>query len=183
MKAARIHDYGGPGVLRIDDVPEPAYKSTEVLVRVRACALNHLDIWLRKGMPRAPGLPWVLGSDVAGEVVATGEICERVRTGQRVLLSPGLSCRQCIRCLEGRDNECRAYGLLGAHYPGGNRELINVPEYAVIPIPDDLAFEDAAAAPLVFLTAWHMLIGRAGLQAGEDVLVLAASSGVGQAAV
>jgi NADPH:quinone reductase-like Zn-dependent oxidoreductase len=183
MKAAQIHDYGGPEVLRIEGVPEPALKPTEVLVRVRACSLNHLDVWVRKGMPKAPSLPWILGSDVAGEVVAVGELCERVKPGERVLLSPGLSCRQCIRCLEGRDNECRRYGLLGGRYPGGNREFMTVPEYAVISIPDDLGFEDAAAAPLVFLTAWHMLIGRAALQPGEDVLVLAASSGVGQAAV
>ena len=183
MKAARIHEYGGPSVLRVEDVPEPVYRPSEVLVRVRACALNHLDLWVRKGMPKAPALPWVLGSDIAGEVVGTGESCERVRPGERVLIAPGLSCRQCVRCLEGRDNECRSYGLLGARHPGGNRELINVPEYAVFGIPDNLSFEIAAAAPLVFLTAWHMLIGRARLQPGEDVLVLAASSGVGQAAV
>jgi NADPH:quinone reductase-like Zn-dependent oxidoreductase len=183
MKAARIHGYGGPEVLRVENVDEPAYKPNEVLVRVRACALNHLDLWVRKGMPKAPALPWILGSDIAGDVVAVGDLCERVKPGQRVIIAPGLSCRQCVRCVEGRDNECRGYGLLGARYPGGNRELINVSEYAVVPIPDDLPFEVAAAAPLVFLTAWHMLIGRARLQPGEDVLVLAASSGVGQAAV
>jgi NADPH:quinone reductase-like Zn-dependent oxidoreductase len=183
MKAAQIHDYGGPEVLRIEDVPEPSARANEVLVRVRACSLNHLDVWVRKAMPKAPSLPWVLGSDASGEVVTAGELCTRIRPGERVLLSPGLSCRQCVRCLEGRDNECRGYGLLGGRYPGVNRELINIPEYAVIPIPDDLSFEDAAATPLVFLTAWHMLIGRAALQPGEDVLVLGASSGVGHAAV
>jgi NADPH:quinone reductase-like Zn-dependent oxidoreductase len=182
MKAVRIHEHGGPEVLRYEDVPEPQFKANEVLVRVRACALNHLDLWVRKGIPGIR-LPHVLGSDVAGEVTAVGELCERIKPGQRVLLSPGLSCRQCIKCLLGRDNECPRYGLLGAPHAGGNREFINVPEYAVIPIPDDLGFNEAAATPLVFLTAWHMLLGRAHLQAGEDVLVLAASSGVGQAAI
>jgi len=182
MKAVRIHEHGGPEVLRYEDVPEPQLKANEVLVRVRACALNHLDIWVRKGIPGIK-LPHIPGSDVAGEVVAVGDLCERVKVGQRVLLSPGLSCRQCIKCLLGRDNECPRYGLLGAPHPGGDRELINVPEYAAIPIPDDFGFSEAAATPLVFLTAWHMLLGRAHLQAGEDVLVLAASSGVGQAAI
>jgi len=182
MKAVRIHEHGGPEVLRYEDIPEPAFKANEVLVRVRACALNHLDIWVRKGIPGIV-LPHVLGADFAGEVAAAGELCERIKPGQRVLISPGLSCRQCIKCLLGRDNECPRYGLFGAPYPGGNRELVNVPEYAVIPIPDDFSFDDAAATPLVFLTAWQMLLERAKLQRGEDVLVLAASSGVGQAAI
>jgi NADPH:quinone reductase-like Zn-dependent oxidoreductase len=128
-------------------------------------------------------MPHVLGSDIAGEVVAVGELCERVKPGQRVLLSPGLSCRQCEHCLAGNDNYCRRYTIFGLGVDGGNTELLAAPEYSVIPIPDDLSFEEAAAAPLVFLTAWHMLMGRARLQPGEDVLVLAASSGVGQAAV
>lgn len=182
MKAVRIHEHGGPEVLCYEDVPDPQFKANEVLVRVRACALNHLDLWVRKGIPGIR-LPHVPGSDAAGEVTAVGELCERIKPGQRVLLSPGLSCRQCVKCLLGRDNECPRYGLLGAPHAGGNREFINVPEYAVIPIPDDLGFNEAAATPLVFLTAWHMLLGRAHLQAGEDVLVLAASSGVGQAAI
>jgi len=139
---------------------------------------------VRNGIPGVDfGLPRVLGSDIAGEVVRTGAYCQRVKAGQRVLLAPALSCRQCRRCLEGRDNECRRYALFGAGLDGGNRECMPAPEYAVIPIPDDLSFEDAAAAPLVFLTAWHMLVARAKLEPGEEVLVLAASSGVGSAAV
>jgi NADPH:quinone reductase-like Zn-dependent oxidoreductase len=128
-------------------------------------------------------MPHVLGSDIAGEVVRVGELCERIKPGQRVLLSPGTSCRQCEQCVSGQDNLCRRYTLFGAGRPGGNREYMPAPEYTVIPIPDHLSFEQAAAAPLVFVTAWHMLLTRAGLQAGEDVLVLAASSGVGQAAI
>jgi len=184
MKAVRIHEHGGPEVLRYEDVPEPQVRADEVLVRVRACGLNHIDLWIRGGLPGIRfSMPHILGCDIAGEVVRTGELCGRVKPGQRVLLAPGLSCRQCVRCLEGRDNECRSYGLFGSAHHGGNRELVPAPEYAAIVIPDDLSFEEAAAAPLVFLTAWHMLFARARLEPGEDVLVLAAGSGVGMAAV
>jgi len=150
---------------------------------VKACALNHLDLWIRQGLPKVKTLPHILGSDISGEVTAVGELCERIKPGQRVLLSPGTSCRQCEFCVSGLDNQCHKYALFGNGVLGCNREFITAPEYACIPIPDSLGFEEAAAAPLVFLTAWHMLFGRAGLQAGEDVLVLAASSGVGMAAV
>jgi NADPH:quinone reductase-like Zn-dependent oxidoreductase len=184
VKAARIHQHGGPEVLKYEDAPEPVIRANQVLIRVRASALNHLDLWVRQGLPgvRIP-MPHVLGSDISGEVVQAGELCERIKPGQRVLLSPGLSCRQCEQCLLGLDNQCRRYHLFGTVVDGGNSEFLAAPEYAVIPIPDDLSFESAAAAPLVFLTAWHMLFTRAGMQAGEDVLVLAASSGVGMAAV
>jgi NADPH:quinone reductase-like Zn-dependent oxidoreductase len=183
MKAVRIHEYGGPEVLKYEDIEVPTPKPTEVLLRVKACALNHLDLWIRQGMPKVKTLPHILGSDIAGEVTEVGSECWRVKPGQRVLLAPAVSCRQCEYCVSGLDNQCRQYALFGSGVPGGNREYMNAPEYTVIPIPDSLSFEEAAAAPLVFLTAWHMLFGRAGLQAGEDVLVLAASSGVGMAAV
>lgn len=184
MKQIQISAHGGPEVLELADVPEPAIRPDEVLVRVRACALNHLDLWVRGGIPGITySFPHVLGSDIAGEVVECGSLCSRVKPGQRVLLAPGLSCRQCLACLEGRDNECRRYVLFGNGIHGGNREYLPAPEYAVIPIPDSLGWSEAAAAPLVYLTAWHMLISRARLQPGEDVLVIAASSGVGMAAV
>ncbi len=171
-------------MLVYEDVPEPPIRSDQVLIRVRACALNHLDLFVRGGIPGMTiPMPHVLGSDIAGEVVATGEWCERVKPGWRVLLAPGVSCRQCEQCLAGRDNLCRRYTLFGYGIDGGDCELLAAPEYAVVPIPDDLTFDEAAAAPLVFLTAWHMLMGRAQLQPGEDVLVLAASSGVGSAAI
>jgi NADPH:quinone reductase-like Zn-dependent oxidoreductase len=184
MKAVQIHKTGGVDVLIYEDVPEPKMKANEVLIRVRACALNHLDLWVRMGIPGLKlQFPHVLGSDIAGEVLAIGELCERVRVGQRVLLAPAVSCRQCIYCVSGKDNQCRRYTQFGVGVPGGNRELMTAPEYAVIPIPDHLSFEEAASVPLVFLTAWHMLFTRAQLQPGEDVLVLAASSGVGSAAI
>jgi len=184
MKAARIHQHGGPEALVYEDVPEPAIRANQVLVRVRACALNHLDLFVRAGIPGLKfAIPHVLGSDIAGEIVAVGDLCERVKPGWRVLLSPGLSCRQCEQCLAGNDNFCRRYTIFGLGVDGGNSELLAAPEYSVIPIPESLTFEQAAAVPLVFLTAWHMLLGRARLQPGEDVLVLAASSGVGSAAI
>ena len=184
MKAVRIHSHGGTEVLRYEEVPDPAYKPTEVLVRVRACSLNHLDLWIRRGLPGITyAFPHILGSDISGEVVAAGDACERIRPGQRVLLAPALSCRQCIHCVSGQDNRCRGYRLFGNGTQGGNREMMPAPEYAVLPIPDDLSFEEAAAAPLVFLTAWHMLMAKAKLHPGEDVLVLSASSGVGSAAI
>ena len=184
MKAARIHQHGGPDVLVYEDVPDPKIRPDQVLVRVRACSLNHLDLFVRAGIPGMKfTLPHILGSDIAGEVVAVGELCQRVKPGWRVLLSPGQSCRQCEQCLSGQDNLCRRFTMFGYAVDGGNCELVAAPEYSVIQIPDALDFDDAAAAPLVFLTAWHMLMARARLQPGEDVLVLAASSGVGTAAI
>ncbi len=184
MNVARIHRHGGPEVLTYEQTPEPQIKANELLVRVRACALNHLDLWVRRGIPGMQfAMPHILGSDISGEVVEAGKLCERVRPGERVLLSPGLSCRQCAECFSGRDNFCRRYTMFGYGVDGGNAEYMAVPEYTAIPIPDELTFEEAAAVPLVFLTAWHMLFSRAQLQAGEDVLVLSASSGVGSAAI
>jgi len=184
MEAARIHQHGGTEVLLVEEIPEPQIKANEILVRVRACALNHLDLFVRAGIPGMRfAMPHVLGSDIAGEVVAVGELCERVEPGWRVLLSPGLSCRQCPQCLAGNDNLCRRYTLFGYGRDGGDCQLLAAPEYSAIRIPQTMTFEEAAAVPLVFLTAWHMLMVRARLQPGEDVLVLAASSGVGSAAI
>lgn len=184
MKAVRIHQHGGPEVLVYEDAPEPRIQADQVLLRVRACALNHLDLFVRAGIPGMQfPMPHVLGSDIAGEVVEVGELCRRVQPGWRVLLSPGLSCRQCEQCLSGRDNFCRRYTMFGYAAEGGNTELLAAPEYSVIRLPDDFGFEEAAAVPLVFLTAWHMLMARARLQPGEDVLVLGATSGVGSAAI
>ncbi|MFN7993622.1 MAG: zinc-binding dehydrogenase [Bryobacteraceae bacterium] len=184
MKVVRIHQHGGPEVLQYEEAPEPQIKANEILLRVRACALNHLDLWVRGGIPGMQfSMPHILGSDIAGEVVRVGDLCERVKPGWRVVLSPGLSCRQCEQCISGNDNLCRRFTMFGYRVDGGNAELIAAPEYSAIPIPDDLSFEGAAAVPLVFLTAWHMLMTRARLQPGEDVLVLAASSGVGSAAI
>jgi NADPH:quinone reductase-like Zn-dependent oxidoreductase len=183
MKAVRFHQHGGPEVLRYEDAPEPVPGPGEVLVRVRACALNHLDLWERRGLEHVHiPMPHISGSDVAGEVLASG--APGVTPGLRVMLQPGLSCGRCAMCLSGRDNECADYEVLGyRNHQGGYAELVKVPAQNVVPIPDEIDFVRAAAFPLTFLTAWHMLITRAQLARGEDVLILAGGSGVGQAAI
>jgi len=182
MKAVRIHQFGGPEVLTYEDVPDPELRQDQVLVRVKACALNHLDLWVRKGLPGVK-LPHILGSDVAGEVVAAGEYVSGFKSGQRVLVAPMHYCGHCAKCVAGLQNQCREFTVLGNAVDGGNCELIAVPAANVIPIPDSLDFNQAASVPLVFLTAWHMLVGRAGVRPGQTVLVLGASSGVGIAAI
>jgi NADPH:quinone reductase-like Zn-dependent oxidoreductase len=183
MKAVRFHEHGGSAVLRYEDAPVPDLAPGEVLVRVRACALNHLDLWERRGLPRVTiPLPHISGSDVAGDVVAAA--APQVATGIRVMLQPGVSCGRCAACLSGRDNECERYEVLGyRNHPGGYAEYVKVPVHNLIPLPDHVDYVHAAAFPLTFLTAWHMLVTRAQLQRGDDVLVLAAGSGVGQAAI
>ncbi len=182
MKAVRIHQFGGPEVLIYEDVLDPRPRKDQVLVRVRACALNHLDVWVRKGLPGVK-LPHILGSDIAGEVVEAGEYVTGFRQGQRVLLAPMHFCGRCAKCVAGLQNQCREFTVLGNGVDGGNCELIAIPAVNVIPIPDMLDFNQAASVPLVFLTAWHMLVGRAGIRPGQTVLVLGASSGVGIAAI
>jgi NADPH:quinone reductase-like Zn-dependent oxidoreductase len=183
VRAIRFHQHGGPDVLRGETVPDPQLGPGEVLVRVRACALNHLDLWERRGLPNVTiPLPHISGSDVAGEVVAS--TAPDVAIGRRVMLQPGVSCGRCVACVSGRDNECSHYEVLGyLNHPGGYAELVKVPVQNVVSIPDEIDFVHAAAFPLTFLTAWHMLITRAQLRRGEDVLVVAAGSGVGQAAI
>src|SRR5947208_13390303 len=157
MKAARIHGHGGLEALVYEDVQEPEIRADQVLVRVHACALNHLDLLVRAGIPGMTfRMPHILGSDISGEIVRVGELCERVKPGWRVLLAPGMSCRQCEACVSGNDNLCRRYTVFGYGINGGNTELLAAPEYSVIQIPDDMSFETAAAAPLVSVTAWHM---------------------------
>ncbi len=182
MKAVRIHEFGGPEVLRYEDVPDPQPRKDQVLVRVRACAMNHLDIWVRKGVTGSR-LPHILGSDVAGEIVEVGDYISDLKPGQRVLLAPMHFCNHCEKCVAGLQNQCPEFSVLGNMVDGGNCDLIAVPAVNVIPIPGSLGFNEAASVPLVFLTAWHMLVGRAGVRAGQSVLVLGANSGVGIAAI
>jgi NADPH:quinone reductase-like Zn-dependent oxidoreductase len=184
MQAVRFHEHGGPEVLKYEAAPDPKIAANEVLVEVKACALNHLDLWLRRGVSdwKLP-LPHIVGSDVSGEVAEVGSLVKRVKAGERVLLCPGMSCGQCEACFKGLDSACRNYTVLGVFVDGGYAELVKAPEVNVIPIPGDLSFDEAAAVPLVFLTAWHMLFTRAQLRPGEDVLVVGAGSGVGSAAI
>jgi NADPH:quinone reductase-like Zn-dependent oxidoreductase len=184
MKAVVLNEYGGPEVLRVTEMPEPEIGANEVLVRVRACALNHLDLWLRRGLPTQPlTFPHILGSDIAGEVAKVGPSVSNVRVGDKVLLAPGLSCGQCPQCIAGQDNFCKDYTLFGSGVQGGYAEFVKSPAVNAIPIPGKLSFEQAAAIPLVFLTAWHMLLTRAQLRPAEEVFVVGASSGVGSAAI
>src|SRR3984957_19461103 len=192
MKAVRIHQFGGPEVLTYEDVPDPQLRKNEVLVGVRACSLNHLDVWVRKGLPGVK-LPHILGGEVGGEVVEIGEYVSGaevgvlksggLKTGQRVLLAPMHFCGHCEKCVAGLQNQCREFTVLGNAVDGGDCELIAVPAASVIPIPDSLDFNQAASVPLVFVTAWHMLVTRAAVRPGQTVLVLGASSGVGIAAI
>jgi NADPH:quinone reductase-like Zn-dependent oxidoreductase len=182
MKAVRIHEFGDEKVLRYEEVPDPVLRKDQVLVRVRSCALNHLDLWVRKGLPGVP-LPHILGSDIAGEIVEVGEYVSGFSLGQRVLLAPMHFCNHCVHCTSGKQNECAEFTVLGNRVDGGNCELVAIPAVNVIPIPDNLDFNQAASVPLVFLTAWHMMVGRAGIRVGQTVLVLGAGSGVGIAAI
>src|ERR1700730_9988109 len=182
MKAVRIHEFGGPDVLLYEDVPDPKLRRDQVLVRSKACSMNQLDLWVRRGMPGV-NLPHILGSDVAGEIVEVGEYVTGFTTGQRGLLAPMHFCNHCAKCVAGLQNQCPEFTVLGNLVDGGNCELIAAPAVNVIPIPDHLDFNHAASVPLVFLTAWHMLAGRAGIRPGRTVLVLGASSGVGIAAI
>lgn len=151
-------------------------------MQVHACALNHLDLWERRGLDRIQlPLPHISGSDVAGRVVDPGG--SGVAPGTRVMLQPGLRCGRCPACAAGRDNQCSAYDVLGLRSDGGYAELISIPVENLIPIPDHIDDVTAAAFPLTFLTAWHMLVTRAAVAAGDTVLVLAGGSGVGQAAI
>jgi NADPH:quinone reductase-like Zn-dependent oxidoreductase len=182
MKAVRLHEFGGPEVLRYEDAPDPQPRKDQVLIRIKACALNHLDIWVRKGLPGVQ-LPHILGSDIAGGIVEVGEYVTGFKAGQRVLLAPMHFCNRCAKCVAGLQNQCREFTVLGNAVDGGDCELIAVPAVNVIPIPDTLDFVQAASVPLVFLTAWHMLVGRAAIRLGQTVLVLGAGSGVGIAAI
>ena len=180
MKAVVFNQHGGPEVLEYTDAPDPTIKANEVLVEVKACALNHLDVWARGGLPGIEiPLPHILGNDVAGVVREVGELVSWVHQGDEVMLQPGVSCGHCLECLSGRDNLCREYDMLGYRRDGGYAQLVAAPGVNVIPKPKDLSWAEAAALPLVTVTAWHMLVTRANVQPGEDVLVHAAGSGVG----
>ena len=168
MRAVRIHEDGGPDVLVLEEVPDPVAGPGEVLIRLHASALNHLDVWIRKGLPSVPK-PRILGADGAGVVEALGEGVDGFEPGQRVVINPGI---------EADDG---AIHVIGEHGDGTNAELIAVAATNVYPIPGDLTFEEAAAFPLVFETAYRMLVTRAHLQEGEWVLLWGIGSGVSTA--
>jgi len=183
-EAVVLRAHGGPEVLSREtiDLREPGPR--EVCVRVRAVALNHLDIWVRRGMPNLKlSYPHRLGSDIAGEIESVGPGSSGASPGDRVVVSPGVSCGVCERCLSGRDNLCRRYGILGEHTSGGYSRHVVVPDANVLPYPGSLPFTEAAAVPLAFLTAWQMVVDKGRVRPGQTVLVQAAGSGVSSAAI
>jgi NADPH:quinone reductase-like Zn-dependent oxidoreductase len=185
MKAIRIHIHGDPKVLRIDDLPVPKLSGDgTLLVRIRAAAMNHMDLWVRQGMPgvKIP-LPIILGCEGAGIVEEVGSGVKNFKKGDEVVISPGTSCGQCESCLSGNDHHCRSYGIYGEHRDGTEVEYKVVPEENLLPKPKNISFEEAATIPLTFLTAWQMLVDRAQVGPGKQVLILAAASGVGSAGV
>jgi len=184
VRAWRIERHGGPEALQWVELERPRPGPDEVLIRVRACALNHLDLWVRNGVEGHEfPLPLIPGSEVAGDIESCGETVAGLDVGSPVVLAPGVSCGRCDHCIGGNDHRCRHYGILGEHRDGGYAEWLSVPSRNVLPLPRGLDYVQAAALPLVFLTAWHMLVARAKFEALEDILVHAAGSGVSSAGI
>src|SRR5947199_153740 len=184
MKAAFFKEHGGSEKILYDDYRDPAPGATDVVVRVAACALNHVDMLLLDGrFPPPEGLPHVNGCEVTGVVEATGAEVKGRTPGQRVIIFPGFSCGQCEYCLRGERTVCTRYGYLGAHKDGGYAELVKAPAANLLPLPEAISFEAGAAVPLAMLTSWHALGAKADVRPGQTVLVQAAGSGVGSAAL
>jgi NADPH:quinone reductase-like Zn-dependent oxidoreductase len=182
MKALYFEKHGGPEVLQYGDLPDPEPAAGEARIAIRAAALNHLDIFVRNGIPGVP-LPQIPGADGAGTIDAVGPGVEGLSSGDRVLIQPGLYCNVCEYCRAGEQCLCVKYRILGEHTPGTFAEKVVVPARNVFPIPEGLSFEQAAAFPLVYQTAWRMLVGRARVLPGETVLVHGAGGGVAGAAI
>ncbi len=184
MRSVVFEEHGGIEKLKYTYAETPEPGPDEVLVKVKACALNHLDLWALMGMPGVKiQMPHILGCDVAGEIAETGAKVKGLREGRAVMLSPGQPCGRCGFCKSGWDSLCDQYKILGFQVNGGYAEFVKVPAASVLKVSKRLSFEEWAAVPLVFLTAWHMLVTRAGLARGESVLIHAAGSGVGSAAI
>lgn len=184
MKAAFIREHGEPDVLEVGEIPEPEAGPGDVVVEVKASALNHLDLWVRRGLPGLDlDFPHVGGADVAGVVGEVGRDVNRWEPGDRVVVNPGLWCGECEWCVRGEHSLCDSYAILGEHVSGGLAERVAVPARNLYRVPEEYPLKKAAAVPLVFQTAWRGLVSRAGLGAGESVLVTGASGGVSTAAV
>lgn len=183
MRAAIFHEHGGPEVVHIEEVPRPEPGAGEVRLRVRAAAMNHLDLWVRRGIGIETTMPHIGGTDIAGEVDALGEGVEAIEPGARVVVNPSLWCGRCEACIRGEHSLCARYRILGEHTDGGFAEYVVVPAANVYRLPDSVSFETAAALPISYQTAWRALVSRAALRPGEDVLVIGASGGTAIAAV
>jgi NADPH:quinone reductase-like Zn-dependent oxidoreductase len=184
MKALAFTAFGGPETLALRDVPDPKVGADDVLVRVKACALNHLDLFVREGIPalKTP-LPFWTGCDIAGEIAEVGANVTGVTVGDRVAVNPNLTCGRCEFCIRGEDSLCVRYGILGEHVPGGMAELVRVHGANVLPLPAHVSYEDAASFILVNMTAWRMVVTQGQLRPGQDVLILGVGGGVSSTAV
>lgn len=184
MRAALFKNHGGLDQLEYTYAETPHPGPHEVLVKVRACALNRLDLWTLKGMPGIKiSMPHILGCDIAGEVAALGPKVKHIPLNRPVAISPGIRCGKCDFCRSGWDSLCSHYQIIGCQVSGGFAEYVKVPAGNVIPVSRRFSPEEWAAVPLVFLTAWHMLVTRTNLKKGESVLIHAAGSGVGSAGI
>ena len=184
MKAAFFKEHGGAEKILYDDYRDPVAEAGEVVVRVRACALNQVDMLLLDGrFPPPEGLPHVNGCEVAGTVESTGAGVKGLTADQRVVIFPGFSCGACEYCLRGERTVCVRYGYLGAHKDGGYAELVKVPAVNVVELPESISFEAGASVPLAMLTSWRAVVTQARVRPGQTVLVQAAGSGVGSAAI
>jgi NADPH:quinone reductase-like Zn-dependent oxidoreductase len=184
MKALAFNEFGGPEKLKLQDVPDPKPAAGEVLIRVRACALNHLDLFVREGIPalRTP-LPFWTGCDIAGDVVELGPGVQGVKPGERVAVNPNLTCDRCEFCIQGEDSLCVRYGILGEHAPGGLAELVAVRADNVLALPAHIGYEDAASFILTNMTAWRMVVTQGRCGPGQDVLIIGVGGGVSSTAV
>ena len=184
MKALAFNEFGGPDKLRLQDVPDPKAGANEVIVRVHACALNHLDLFVREGIPalKTP-LPFWTGCDIAGEIAELGPDVTGLKVGDRVCVNPNLTCGRCEFCVQGEDSMCVRYGILGEHVPGGLAELVKVRAENVLPLPAHVSYEDAASFILTNMTAWRMVVTQGRVRPGQDVLILGVGGGVSSTAV
>jgi len=184
MKAAFIRKCGGPEVLEVGELPKPSVKPDQVRVRVRYAALNHLDIWVRKGLPSLKmTFPHILSGDASGVVDAIGELVTHVKVGDEVIVHPGVSCGHCADCLAGWESLCLEYRILGEHVSGTTAEFVSVPAANIFLKPASLSMKDAAAIPLVMTTAWQMAVVRGKVSPRDTLLIYAAGSGVSSAAI
>jgi NADPH:quinone reductase-like Zn-dependent oxidoreductase len=169
-------------ILELRDIPEPTTKHNEVIFRVKAAALNYDDIWGMRGKPLAVPLPHISGTDAAGEVIAVGDNVKNIKVGDRIVSHGNISCRVCAACTDGREYDCRQRKIWGFETGplwGGYCEIAHLPEINVVKIPDNVSYDEAAAASMTLLTSWHMLVGRAKIKPGQIVLIMGGSSGVG----
>jgi NADPH:quinone reductase-like Zn-dependent oxidoreductase len=184
VKAAVFYEPGGPEKIQLGEVPDPQIDHDQVLIKVKACSLNHFDLLvLREADPDNFTFPFWGGADIAGVVAETGDSVYQSKAGDRVVVNPSLYCGQCEHCLTGEESQCNSYGIIGDTVPGGFAEYIAVDETNLMKLPEQISFEEAAATPLVYQTAWRALITQAGIRPNDDVLILGASGGVGSASI